>query len=196
MHKLTCFVAMARTAGSTMAVAALAIAPQAFAPQPASTGLTGVCCITNPISCIITTHSECLQQGGIYGGDGSACNPLGNPFGGCTCGPGAGDCLVVHGTPGCEFLWCCEEVCSTDPFCCDDLGEWDDNCAAVASVFLVCRCPWDCQAAPGGIVDVPDLLTLLALWGQGVDTPCDFDRGGIAVPDLLELLANWGPCPE
>ncbi len=186
-----------RTVSGLLAVAALAIAPQAFAPQPASTGLTGVCCITNPISCIITTHSECLQQGGIYGGDGSACNPLGNPFGGCTCGPGAGSCTepLGNGTPGCEVLSCCEYVCLIDVFCCDDLGEWDDNCAAVASMFLVCRCPWDCSAMRTQAVDVPDLLALLSLWGFG-PSPCDFDGDGIiAVPDLLKLLANWGPCP-
>ena len=56
-------------------------------------------------------------------------------------------------------------------------------------------CPWDCSANPDGAVNVPDLLTLLALWGGGVGSPCDFDGGGIAVPDLLQLLANWGNCP-
>ena len=56
-------------------------------------------------------------------------------------------------------------------------------------------CPWDCSANPDGAVNVPDLLALLALWGGGVGSPCDFDGGGIAVPDLLELLAHWGDCP-
>ncbi len=59
-------------------------------------------------------------------------------------------------------------------------------------------CLADCQATPSGVVDVPDLLRLLADWGgpQLPGTRCDLDlSGAIAVPDLLELLANWGPCP-
>ncbi len=294
MNKLTCFVAMVLAAVSAMALAVFAFAPRAFA-QPASIGLTGVCCITNPISCIIVTEAECAQQGGIYGGDGSTCflNPFGdctcgpgagnctdplgngtpgcesllccepvclndpaccdfewdancadvaslfqacqpgvccindpgciiateaecaiqggifggggtgcgpfppNPFGACTCGPGAGSCTELNGTPGCESLLCCESVCSNDPFCCDAF--WDQACVDIASLFQVCTCPWDCQAAPqSGAVDVPDLLALLAAWGgpQTPGTTCDLDGSGVVnVPDLLKLLGNWGPCP-
>jgi hypothetical protein len=44
-----------------------------------------------------------------------------------------------------------------------------------------------------GVVDVTDLLELLADWGEtGV---CDFNGDGIVdVTDLLMLLAAWGPC--
>ncbi len=59
-------------------------------------------------------------------------------------------------------------------------------------------CPWDCQAAPSGSVDVPDLLALLGAWGgpQTPGTTCDFDGSGVInVLDLLEFLPNWGPCP-
>ncbi len=66
---------------------------------------------------------------------------------------------------------------------------------AVGAQAMGGACPWDCQAVPSGSVDVPDLLALLALWGQGVGSPCDFDGGGIAVPDLLKLLGHWGNCP-
>jgi hypothetical protein len=55
-------------------------------------------------------------------------------------------------------------------------------------------CPWDCQTTPDGIVNVVDFLQLLAEWGQ-IETPCDFDGGGVSVTDFLELLAFWGPCP-
>ena len=55
-------------------------------------------------------------------------------------------------------------------------------------------CPWDCQAAPNGSVDVPDFLAMLADWGA-VGVPCDFDGGGVSVTDFLELLANFGACP-
>ena len=97
MNKLTYFVAMVLAAVSAMAVAALVIAPRAFA-QPASTGAMGVCCIDDPISCIIATEAECALLGGIYGGDNTIC--FFNPFGGCNCGPGAGSCTEPNGTPG------------------------------------------------------------------------------------------------
>jgi spore coat protein A len=59
---------------------------------------------------------------------------------------------------------------------------------------VVLPCPWDCQAVPDGIVNIPDFLALLAEWGQ-VDTPCDINGGGVDVTDFLEILAFWGPCP-
>ena len=46
------------------------------------------------------------------------------------------------------------------------------------------------------VVNVPDLLALLAAWGTNPGGPPDFDGDGVvAVPDLLTLLAAWGPCP-
>ncbi|MHC5024125.1 MAG: hypothetical protein ACYTGG_09465, partial [Planctomycetota bacterium] len=55
------------------------------------------------------------------------------------------------------------------------------------------KCPWDC-ADNNGIVDIVDLLALLAQWnGPG---SCDFDGNGVVnIVDLLALLAAWGPCP-
>ncbi|MCZ6835815.1 MAG: choice-of-anchor J domain-containing protein [Planctomycetota bacterium] len=47
------------------------------------------------------------------------------------------------------------------------------------------------------VVDVEDLLDLLAAWGPCL-APCppDFDGNGVVdVEDLLDLLAAWGPCP-
>ena len=196
MKKLTCFVAMVLAAVSAMAVAALAFAPRAFA-QPASTGFAGVCCLDDPISCIIATEAECALQGGIYGGDNSICGMPFNPLGDCSCGPGVGSCIdpLGNGTPGYELLQCCGIVCQNNPFCCS--FEWDAACAALASEFQPCNptCPWDCQAEANGAVDVPDLLALLADWGM--PGSCNFDGGGegVGVPDLLALLAAWGPCP-
>ncbi len=47
-----------------------------------------------------------------------------------------------------------------------------------------------------GSVGVPDLLILLASWGECVDPgdcPADLTGdGSVGVPDLLDLLANWG----
>jgi hypothetical protein len=55
-----------------------------------------------------------------------------------------------------------------------------------------------------GVVDVSDLLALLAAWGPCPEEPCppldcpaDLNHDGVVdVSDLLILLANWGPCPE
>jgi hypothetical protein len=55
-------------------------------------------------------------------------------------------------------------------------------------------CRWDCQADPDGIVNIPDVLAMLAQWGQ-VESSCDFNGGGVDVTDFLELLGNFGPCP-
>ena len=45
-----------------------------------------------------------------------------------------------------------------------------------------------------GVVDVLDLLALLAAWGN-TSGPEDINGDGIVdVLDLLELLAAWGPC--
>ncbi len=124
-----------RTVAGLLAVGALAIPLRVFA-QPASTGVTGVCCIDDPISCIIATQAECAQQGGIYGGDGTIC--LLNPFGDCTCGPGAGNCTdpLGNGTPGCELLQCCGIVCLNNPTCCS--FEWDAPCAFFAASETAC----------------------------------------------------------
>ncbi len=155
----------------------------------------GVCCISNPMSCIFVTQADCAQQGGIYGGDDTEC--VLNPFGACTCGPGAGDCLVAHAAAGCQLLRCCEPVCLSDPACCS--LEWDADCAGLATLFQPCNpnCPWDCQPPPiSGSVDVPDLLALLAAWNLPYSSDCDFNGDHVAnVPDLLALLAAWGACP-
>jgi hypothetical protein len=45
-----------------------------------------------------------------------------------------------------------------------------------------------------GVVNVADLLTLLASWGacDGPPCPADFDNNGtVNVADLLTVLANW-----
>jgi hypothetical protein len=54
-----------------------------------------------------------------------------NPNGGLgVCGPGRGDCLVPHDTPGCYYIPCCVEVCADDPYCCS--WEWDEYCVSTA----------------------------------------------------------------
>jgi predicted outer membrane repeat protein len=57
--------------------------------------------------------------------------------------------------------------------------------------------PADCLAdlTHDGMVNVFDLLALLAAWGEA-DVPDDLNCDGVVnVFDLLELLAAWGECP-
>ena len=52
-------------------------------------------------------------------------------------------------------------------------------------------CPADC-GNDDGMVDIVDLLALLAEWGM--PGSCDIDGSGVAITDLLALLAAWGEC--
>jgi len=54
-------------------------------------------------------------------------------------------------------------------------------------------CPADLTG--DGVVDVLDLLEVLAAWGPCPDCPEDITGDGIVdVLDLLEILSAWGPC--
>jgi hypothetical protein len=60
-------------------------------------------------------------------------------------------------------------------------------------------CPADFDGpcdAPDGIVDVTDLLAVLAAWGPCTGTcPADVNgSGSVDVTDLLAVLADWGAC--
>ncbi len=61
---------------------------------------------------------------------------------------------------------------------------------------LVSNCPADLDDS--GSVGVPDLLALLACWGdQPGCEDADLDESGsVGVPDLLELLSQWGDCDD
>ncbi len=60
--------------------------------------------------------------------------------------PGAGDCCIENGSPGCDDEACCSVICAADPFCCDT--EWDDICAGEANDDAV-NCP-QCQPVQSG----------------------------------------------
>ncbi|MFM7133342.1 MAG: hypothetical protein ACKO0W_03395, partial [Planctomycetota bacterium] len=50
------------------------------------------------------------------------------------CGnPSAGSCLVAHPSPYCADLACCQQLCSSDEFCCST--QWDSLCAQAALVI-------------------------------------------------------------
>jgi hypothetical protein len=57
---------------------------------------------------------------------------------------------------------------------------------------VVPPCPSDCAKPGDGVVDVQDLLALLAQWGAPGD--CDPSGGAVGINALLDLLASWGPC--
>jgi hypothetical protein len=76
--------------------------------------------------------------------------------------------------------------------------QWADlrNGADMSTMLLkqrtVAPCPGDIDG--NGSVDVPDLLAVLAAWGQsGVPEDVNAD-GTVDVLDLLAVLAEWGPC--
>lgn len=51
-----------------------------------------------------------------------------------------------------------------------------------------------------GVVDVADLLAVIAAWGQGsgtsdVDGPNGGPDGMVDTYDLLAVLEHWGACP-
>ena len=78
-------------------------------------------------------------------GDPDNCQTAINP----ACGEGAGACWQVNGTPGCDDVCCCTEVCEQDPLCCT--VEWTQACAEVAAIdlgcapLLLCEPPEHCQ---------------------------------------------------
>ncbi len=68
---------------------------------------------------------------------------------------------------------------------------------AVSLVAVLCEDPCPPDIVDSGVVDVDDLLLLLAYWGPCNDCPADFDGDSeVDVDDLLLLLAYWGPCPD
>jgi hypothetical protein len=65
--------------------------------------------------------------------------------------PGPGDCLISHGTPGCENALCCNLVCADMPGCCD--VAWDQACADAAAA---CPPPPPCALQEGSLCQDPD----------------------------------------
>jgi hypothetical protein len=64
--------------------------------------------------------------------------------------PASGSCFSEHAWPGCNRASCCDEVCATDPFCCE--SQWDAICAKEADAI--------CVASPfglcGGSLSLPE----------------------------------------
>ncbi len=98
-----------------------------FIAHPAPGCLSPACCETvcaaSPDCCNAEWDAACVTLAGQLCGN---------------CGdPGAGDCCVANGTPGCDDETCCMSVCAADAFCCT--GNWDALCATQAA--SLCTCP-------------------------------------------------------
>lgn len=74
-----------------------------------------------------------------------------------------------------------------------DQGTLNSWSLRIAPFGMNCDCPADIDG--DGMVNVTDLLALLAVWGPNPQIPADINGDGqVDVQDLLELLAAWGPC--
>ena len=78
----------------------------------------------------------------------------------------------------------------------DDSAEYDDEAGLIVLesqvVYTAPQCDGD--ATGDSVVDVLDLLAVLAAWG-GIGGPADLTGDGIVdVLDLLQVLSGWGPC--
>ncbi len=87
-------------------------------------------CSLDPFCCDVTWDGNCADLAS------QVCDAC--MGGGMNCGdPGTGDCCVANGSPACDDFFCCDFVCSLDPFCCD--AEWDATCADLAAqVCVIC----------------------------------------------------------
>jgi len=71
---------------------------------------------------------------------------------------------------------------------------WNIDDVEIWGVEPQAECPGDCTG--DGVVDVLDLLAVLAAWGQTGALPEDVTGDGVVdVLDLLAVLGAWGPCP-
>ncbi len=129
------------------------------------------------------SDNDCNQNGvpdecDVWGGYSEDCNENGVPDECDIADETSGDCNA-NGVPDeCDIA---------------DGTSHDDNQNGVPDE---CECLADVNEDE--LVDVVDLLAVLAAWGQtGSDLPEDVNYDGIVdVLDILIVLAAWGPCPQ
>ncbi|MHC5115312.1 MAG: hypothetical protein ACYTGP_12895 [Planctomycetota bacterium] len=101
---------------------------------PCSAPGTGACCLCTGECVDDVEEGDCFLMRGLAWYENNLCELVICPVqdDGCwfTCGPGAGGCYIPNGSPGCEDVDCCEQVCTMDPFCCEI--QWDQICADLA----------------------------------------------------------------
>lgn len=111
----------------------------------------------------------------------------------CTeCGdPGAGSPFQDNGTPACDDLDCCLEVCGTDAFCC--LVDWDDLCAETA-IELCTDCGDKDAGSAYTVAETPGCNDLACCQEVcPVDpTCCDVAWDAACIEIAVELCAGCG----
>jgi hypothetical protein len=87
------------------------------------------------------------------------------------------------------------EGAAIDPVTGDFLFSTFGGTGVIVVHGFVDHCPSDISPLGGnGVVDVNDLLGVIASWGQSC-TPADIDKSGqVNVNDLLAVVTHWGPC--
>jgi len=76
----------------------------------------------------------------------------------------------------------------------NDYHGWQVDAIRIIASEQDCIDPCPADVTGDGVVDVLDLIAVLAAWGQS-DVPEDINGDGIVdVLDLLEVLTAWGPC--
>lgn len=92
-------------------------------------------CAVDTFCCQTSWDYSCTQLANVY------CTALT-----CNCGTGP-SCFAIHGTPGCSDAFCCQTVCSHDPYCC--AVDWDRACRQVA--FDLCTNNPGCRDGTTGL---------------------------------------------
>jgi hypothetical protein len=112
----------------------------------------------------------------------------GAPFGLCaTCGEvicpdsrcigAVGSCAEAHPTPGCDSLYCCEQICRENPYCCDIA--WDDQCADTRCRITLDQSP--CCTPDGSCGNTSSSMCIGS--GGGRVATCSGDSDGDGVDD-------------
>ena len=138
----------------------------------------GACCLLDGTCVPGVSPGICQDAGGLFQGDGSICTSdlCPQPLGGCCLSNG--NCIDVEDAVCTAFGGSWQGAGSS----CDDPGICD-----------VDPCPADVNG--DGVVDVNDLLNVIADWNTSGSGGTDINGDGIVnVNDLLAIISSWGAC--
>ena len=117
---------------------------------------------------------DCEALGGLPYWPCSTCAEVDCPHPACI--NGTGSCFDANGTPGCDNVAFCEQVCGQMPSCCDVV--WDQACADLCCMDLPAKA--DCCLPDGTCVeDVP----VLGCDFGGILSECLGDTDGDGIDD-------------
>jgi hypothetical protein len=172
-------------------------------------GDTATQCDSVFTDCFFTNNTSDVVGGGVFGYNGTPefvnCTIMGNTSyasgGGMYSGndtPILTNCFITNNTAPYgggirsdnNLILFSTTVCGNTP---DQIeGPWTDGGGNTVSD----ECPPDCPDVDGdGMVNVNDLLIVIAAWGLNGPLGDVNQDGIVGVNDLLIVIANWGPCP-